>query len=379
MMVKTMEPFASDQRFKPSFAPPGPTMLKYLFELSINNLTAEDSGNYSCQIYGSFNMVEASVTYYVSVRVHPRQMIITSKNSMHHMRQHTSGKDDELVVTEKKNLTIGCTVIGGFPLFDVEIFIGRKNVTNRFSVARTSHNRGSKCMRAAEQVVERWSHTVSVSAEDDGSLLKCTVTVPGLSPNVTAVPLVVRFMPVIDCFPARASVGDTQFNLTCRIKARPEVISLYWTIKGLNVSDRQLNNEYYTSVRDSPDGILETKLYIRNVTSENFHTYTIFAENVIGSNHKDVVLQRKFPSRTSTTREIFLVGMELLQNGSSGEISVLSRTINSQESRSVFETLLFNSAFTLLPFRTSIVGSFVFAFVFELLYLTEAIFRFCNY
>lgn len=58
-------------------------------------------------------------------------------------------------------------------------------------------------------------------------------------------------MPVIDCFPARASVGDTQFNLTCRIKARPEVISLYWTIKGLNVSDRQLNNEYYTSVRAS--------------------------------------------------------------------------------------------------------------------------------
>lgn len=131
------------------------------------------------------------------VLVHPRQIIITSKNSMHHMRQHTSGKDDELVVTEKKNVTIGCTVIGGYPLFDVEIFIGHKNVTNRFSIARTSHNRGSKCMRAAEQVVERWSHAVSVLAEDDGSFLKCIVTVPGLSPNVTSIPLVVRCKAVL--------------------------------------------------------------------------------------------------------------------------------------------------------------------------------------
>jgi len=44
-------------------------------------------------------------------------------------------------------------------------------------------------------------------------------------------------------------VGDIDLCLTCMVKARPEATSLYWMFKGVTMSDRQLKNEYSTSVR----------------------------------------------------------------------------------------------------------------------------------
>ena len=61
-----------------------------------------------------------------------------------------------------------------------------------------------------------------------------------------------------------------------------------------------------------------------------------------------------------TTKEIYLVGMDL-QNGSSGEISVMSRTRHSHDQRSISEKFSYNSALEI--YQTSSVRSVVIAYL----------------
>lgn len=45
------------------------------------------------------------------------------------------------------------------------------------------------------------------------------------------------------------------------------------------------------------DGMLDARLHIQHVRFDNFHTYTVIAENIIGISQKDVILQKsEFPN-----------------------------------------------------------------------------------
>ena len=94
-----------------------------------------------------------------------------------------------LTVTEKLSVNVQCIVKGGYPPPSVEVFLGREDVTDRFTFSHVAELTGAKGLRTIVYHTKMNALTFTATADDDGKRLKCISAVPGLQSNVSFVKL----------------------------------------------------------------------------------------------------------------------------------------------------------------------------------------------
>ena len=80
-----------------------------------------------------------------------------------------------------------CVAAGGFPLPEMQITVGTRDVTREFSLSHSVTLDGIPGLRAISYLTERTTDRIAFTSRDDGLPIKCIVTVPGLTPNQTQV------------------------------------------------------------------------------------------------------------------------------------------------------------------------------------------------
>jgi len=98
----------------------------------------------------------------------------------------------DLVYTENKPGTLCCVAVGGYPPADIAVYVGRRDVTAQLAHAHSATLTGSRGLRRIDYMVERWTHKMAASADDDGKEARCVATVAGLPANTTLAKIVVN-------------------------------------------------------------------------------------------------------------------------------------------------------------------------------------------
>jgi len=80
-----------------------------------------------------------------------------------------------------------CVAGGGFPLPEMQITVGTRDVTNEFTLSHSVTLDGIQGLRSISYLTERTTDKIAFTSRDDGLPIKCVVSVPGLTPNETQV------------------------------------------------------------------------------------------------------------------------------------------------------------------------------------------------
>ena len=83
-----------------------------------------------------------------------------------------------------------CVAVGGYPPPSIEVHVGSRDVSLdfKFSSALLLAS-GVRGLRHISVQSERWNNEFDVTADDDGTVVKCVAAVPGLKPTVQAIRL----------------------------------------------------------------------------------------------------------------------------------------------------------------------------------------------
>ncbi|ELT89963.1 hypothetical protein CAPTEDRAFT_191938 [Capitella teleta] len=294
MLGNLIPPFDNDKKFTTYFEESPP---RYTLGLDILNVSQEDSGNYTCVVPSINATPLGSTTYrlYVPAPIHSLSLASTHQDLSASVKQLRHREvNPQIHLQESVPSTLQCVSHGGYPAPRVELFIGRRNITNLFKVTEHTKLRGRVGLRSMDVFLEATTYNFIPSAEDDGERLKCKVSVDGLGSNATIVKLHVDYAPVIKCYPASAVVGQRRVSIHCDVRARPLVTSLFWIIdeNGTRVSLEAADGDYYPLVRDIGENTLQTKLYIDVAQKSNFHSYTLVAANALESKRETVMLKQ---------------------------------------------------------------------------------------
>lgn len=288
-------PFHETNRFEVSLLH---VQSRYQLELIISNVSAEDTGNYTCEVRGTHSVVIVSVVHQLFVRAQVDNVTLMVKPGFVG-RKRTDAPES----TEEKKLTsvvrfleghpqpIRCIVHGGTPVPSVSLYMDRKDITGLFQLSSNVHVTGRKGLRRLQHKMERFNHMFSVNHGDDGSTLKCVASVPGLLPVYYAIKLDVDYEPKITCFSTEAQVGDTHVYVSCDVKAKPLASRMFWQwSNGTRLANKEVANGYWSVTETKKDDTVEAKLFIGLASPEMFRKYTLVAENTVGSKTQQVEL-----------------------------------------------------------------------------------------
>jgi hypothetical protein len=113
----------------------------------------------------------------------------------------SGGGEGSLVFVETIPGVLRCIAVGGYPPPEVQLYVGRRDVTADFSLTHVARLLGTRGLRVMHHVTERWSHRFAVGASDDGSRITCVVSVSGLTSTVCSARLnVYRKQNYVRCF-----------------------------------------------------------------------------------------------------------------------------------------------------------------------------------
>jgi len=102
--------------------------------------------------------------------------------------------------------TLRCVAFGGYPPPNVELFVGRRDVTPDFQFSSNASLSGRRGLRQITYRSERWTYSFMPDANDDQERLKCIATVVALKLYVETVIL------SIDCeFPTVVALVRNMF------------------------------------------------------------------------------------------------------------------------------------------------------------------------
>jgi len=90
-----------------------------------------------------------------------------------------------------------CIAVGGFPLPEMQMFVGAADVTRRFVLSHSVTLTGVRGLRSILYRTERTADKMAFTSRDDGQPIRCVVTVPGLPANHTVVSIDVLCMFVL--------------------------------------------------------------------------------------------------------------------------------------------------------------------------------------
>jgi hypothetical protein len=103
----------------------------------------------------------------------------------------SSPSSSSIRVVEGHPSRLRCMALGGYPPPSVDVHVGHRDITTHlsFSNLATLSPGGLPGMRLIYFRSERSTDSFQLTADDDGSLLRCIVIVPGFSPFVETVRL----------------------------------------------------------------------------------------------------------------------------------------------------------------------------------------------
>jgi len=110
-----------------------------------------------------------------------------------------------MAFVENHPRSVRCTARGGYPVPDVALHLGDRDVTDSFVLrhrielqapplaAAAAQLQQHRALRVVRSVAARWNQAFRVGFEsgDDGQVLQCVATVAGLQPNYTRVQIAV--------------------------------------------------------------------------------------------------------------------------------------------------------------------------------------------
>ena len=104
----------------------------------------------------------------------------------------TSSIFQQVIFDEDVPRRVRCVVRGGYPPPLVHILFDNFDITDRFSLDYSNTIHGEPGLRTFMYNTSWFNDDVVVSAVDDGSIMQCTVNVPGLAPTGVQVKVVVN-------------------------------------------------------------------------------------------------------------------------------------------------------------------------------------------
>ena len=93
--------------------------------------------------------------------------------------------DNRAVFIEARPRQIRCVSEGGFPLPEMRLYVGEREVTKMFSQSNSVTLDGERGLRQIHYRIERSTSYLSFSALDDEQPIRCVVTVSGFPANQT--------------------------------------------------------------------------------------------------------------------------------------------------------------------------------------------------
>ena len=94
-----------------------------------------------------------------------------------------------LRAVENQPRPLRCVAFGGYPPPSLDVYVGRRDVTDDFRFAHSAAMSGLRGLRTINYRTERRTHALAVGADDDQASLKCVATVPGLRTFIETVHL----------------------------------------------------------------------------------------------------------------------------------------------------------------------------------------------
>jgi len=151
-----------------------------LFSVQDNRFTnAQFSRKFHLPIKQFITGVESRI-YIVVARV-DRVVVIDSNFS--EMTSHF------LRAVENQPRSLRCVAFGGYPPPSLDVYIGRRDVTDEFRFTHSAAMSGLRGLRTINYRTERRTYALTVRADDDQANLKCVATVHGLRPYIQTVHL----------------------------------------------------------------------------------------------------------------------------------------------------------------------------------------------
>lgn len=118
-----------------------------------------------------------------SVRFTPVEISRTTSTSSRGRADVLESGGGLLNATSGDSVPIRCVVVGGFPFPAVDIFLGNRNVTDRFLHVRRDYNvSGERGLRLIDVLTTRWTPAFVMQPNHDGQTLQCSARVHGLDP-----------------------------------------------------------------------------------------------------------------------------------------------------------------------------------------------------
>lgn len=288
IMGNINEPYMASNRFEVAFTSTPP---RFRLELTVVDLSADDSGNYTCEVRGPQSVVLGRITHYVFVKMPVRRVVISDDNFA--SDQSTTPASIHLV--DGRPSTLRCVAFGGYPPPKVELYVGRRDITDAFEFASNVSLTGRRGLRQIVYRSERWTYGYLPDADDDQAPLKCLATVSGEKSYIETVLLSIDYAPKISCTPAAAYIGDLNVAVRCAVLAKPPVTAVFWIIdaNGTFVSQGDPIVDHWTMESMTSDGVVESTLFIRLMTADMFRRYSLVAENSVSVSTHDVIITQK--------------------------------------------------------------------------------------
>ncbi|XP_019904103.1 cell adhesion molecule 1a isoform X4 [Esox lucius] len=219
--------------------------------VSLSNVTLSDEGRYVCQLYTDPPQ-EAYAD--ITVLIPPGNPIIESRE-----RQVIEGNETEMT----------CTAMGSKPAATIRWMKGDKELQGKSKVEQTY----DRMFTVTSQL------TFTVTKEDDGVPVVCSVDHPAVKDLQAQTYLVVHYKPEVKIvveFPDGLPREGQNMELSCQAKGKPHPQRINW----VKLDD------------DLPSHALITgaDLYIENLNKTYNGTYRCFAVNSVGESYDDYIL-----------------------------------------------------------------------------------------
>ena len=98
----------------------------------------------------------------------------------------------QLIYTEHEHGLLRCVAFGGSPPPDIDVYVGRQDITSRLTLSRWPTVSRQRGLRLMYYTTELSTDRLQLTADEDGAELKCVVTVPGSPSDETKADITVH-------------------------------------------------------------------------------------------------------------------------------------------------------------------------------------------
>jgi len=260
-----------------------------MYTLTINGVTYEDSGRYTCILVD--HMSKSSVPFDVY-------------RNTEHLAFYVNGteveKNEQIDLEEGKEMSINCTAGKALPYPKMYINLGDRDITDKFTkheqlIAECVHHK--ECLLHAYYNSSLYNHMYKARWTENGKVVKCKAIIEeqkdqyehGFDQTETQITVNVTHAPVVNCSQSTyyASLGKN-FVIRCPLFTNPELSSDDITLTSEDGSILlKPGEEYYgLSFRYTANSELgkpgEVQMTWQSVEQKQLKKYDIKASNIIG-------------------------------------------------------------------------------------------------